>query len=124
MSPSELTQHEHIFFSPANRQQPLHLTGPNGSTHQIERYGGVTINAVHSVVRAVEDGFGIHAGPRWAFYDALQRGTVVELLPNYQQLVMPMHALWSPAVMQPARVRAFIDFIKDAALDVKGLSFQ
>jgi DNA-binding transcriptional LysR family regulator len=124
MSPAELSQHEHVFFSPANRQHPLLLTGPDGSAYQVERHGGVTINAVHSVVRAVEDGFGIHAGPRWAFYDALQKGSVVELLPDYHQPVMPMNALWSPAVMQPARVRAFIDFIRDAALNVKGLVFK
>nr|MDJ0751124.1 LysR family transcriptional regulator [Woeseiaceae bacterium] len=63
----DLAQHDHVFFVPSNRNTPLRLRGPDGAVHEIKRRGRVTVNAIHSIVEAVEAGFGVHAGPRWAF---------------------------------------------------------
>jgi DNA-binding transcriptional LysR family regulator len=120
-TPDALAAHDHIFFFPESRRRPLRLTGPDGRVHKIDRQGGVTVNAIYSVVDAVKQGFGIHAGPRWAFQEALDRGEVVELLPDYAQDAMPMHAVWAPAVFVPARIRAFVDFAAKQVRTVPGL---
>jgi DNA-binding transcriptional LysR family regulator len=120
-APADLTDHDHIFFLSENRHQPLRLTGPDGTRHEIPRRGGVTINAVMSLVDAAKRGFGLHMGPRWALADALDRGEVVEVLPDYRHEPMPMMAVWAPAVFLPARIRAFVDFIADRVRALPGM---
>jgi DNA-binding transcriptional LysR family regulator len=109
------------FLSPANRYQALKLTGLGGAVHKVER-GGVTINAVFSVLQAVMDGFGIHAGPRWAFQEARDRGDGVEILQDHSQLVMPMSALRAPTVLVPARIQACVDFAAVKVRKIGGLT--
>ena len=119
--PEDLAAMDHVFFAPGNRFQPLELKSPDGRTIRIERKGRVTINAVYSVVDAVKAGFGVHAGPRWAFQQAIDDGEVVELFPEFRQPSLPMNAIWSPAVLLPARVRAFVDFLRRSVRQVPGL---
>jgi len=120
-TPDDLTRHDHVFFLPEYKHRPLRLKSADGKVHEIPRHGGVTINAVMSVVEAVRRGFGVHLGPRWAYHDALKAGDVVEILPGYSHEAMPMTALWAPAVFVPARVRAFIDFVAGRIHRVEGL---
>jgi len=121
LTPDELVGHEHVFFLPEHRRRPLRLTDGEGRVYEVSRRGGVTFNAVFSVVEAVRSGFGIHAGPRWAFQDALDSGDVIEVLPDYSQPIMPMCAIWAPAVLVPARVRRFVDFISMEVKYIGGL---
>ncbi len=118
-APGDLEAHRHIFYSAANRQGALELIDTQGRTHKIKRTGRVTINAVYSLVEAVKRGCGIHAGPRWAFQEAIDEGAVVEVLPEYSQCAMTMSAIWAPAVLVPARIRAFVDF---AAVEVRKIA--
>ncbi len=119
--PEDLAAMDHVFFAPGNRLQPLELKAPDGRTVRIERKGRVTINAVYSVVDAVKAGFGVHAGPRWAFQQAIDDGEIVELFPEYRQPSLPMNAIWSPAVLLPARIRGFVDFLRQSVRQVPGL---
>jgi len=122
-APGDLEAHEHIFYSAANRQQALELIDKLGRTHKIMRKGRVTINAVYSLVDAVKRGHGIHAGPRWAFQAAIEEGAVVEVLPGYSQRAMIMSAIWAPAVMVPARIRAFVDFAATEVRKIAGMEY-
>ncbi len=119
--PGDLEQHDHVFFAPSNRTTPLRLRAPDGHVHDIERRGRITVNAIDSVVEAVEAGFGVHAGPRWAFQASIDAGRVVELLPSYGMPSLPMNAVWSPAVLLPARIRRCVDFLRQAVRSVPGL---
>ena len=120
-TPADLEEHDHIFFLPGNRQQSQILRDRDGQAHTVQRTGGITIDAIMAVVGAVKRGFGIHTGPRWAFHDALEKGEVVELLPDYEVEPMPMYIVWAPAVFVPARIRAFIDFVAEKVRHVPGL---
>ncbi|MEM7282156.1 MAG: LysR family transcriptional regulator [Pseudomonadota bacterium] len=120
-TPADLQSHQHVFFSRNNRIQLLELHDSKGATHTVKRQGRVTINAVSSLVDAVKMGCGVHTGPRWAFQDAIDSGDVVELLPGYSQRPMTMSAIWAPAVLLPARIRAFIDFAAAQASQIPGL---
>ncbi len=120
-APADLATLDHVFFVPGNRNQPLKLTGPDGQVHEVARQGRVTVNAINSIVEAVESGFGVHAGPRWAFQASLDAGRVIELLPEFRMPSMPMNAVWSPAVLLPARIRRAVDFLRAAVRTVPGL---
>lgn len=120
-APSDLEHHQHVFYSRGNWDQLLELYDQKGNVHRVKRQGHVTINAVYPLVDAVKLGCGVHTGPRWAFQQAIDQGDVVELLPGYLQRPMTMSAIWAPAVLVPARIRAFIDFAADQALRIPGL---
>lgn len=119
-TPNDLTQHQFVFYTPIARPQ-LKLIDNNDQNHFVQTGGAVTINAINSMVQAVVEGHGMAAGPRWAFQTALNKREVVELLPTYRQDVFPMNAIWSPAVLLPARIRLFIDFIAEQVKQVEGL---
>ncbi len=119
--PGDLAQHDHVFFVPSNRNAPLRLRGPDGTVHEVKRRGRVTVNAIHAIVEAVEAGFGVHAGPRWAFQASIDAGKSVEVLPGYSMPSMPMNAVWSPAVLLPARIRRCVDFLRTSVRSVPGL---
>ena len=121
--PADLEDHAHIFYAASDRRRPLELVDRRGQSHTVERSGKVTINAVYSLVDAVMRGCGIHAGPRWAFQDAMDAGEVVELLSEYRQRAMPMSAIWAPAAIVPARVRAFVDFAASEVRTIPGLEY-
>ncbi|MEM1077816.1 MAG: LysR family transcriptional regulator [Pseudomonadota bacterium] len=119
--PEDLGEHDFVFFSPANRAQPLELTAPDGSVVRVPRRRGVAINAVRSVVTAVQAGQGVHTGPRWAFARQLATGAVVELLPEYQVAGLPLYAVRQASVVVPARISHFIEFLQARVQEVDGL---
>ena len=111
--PADLTDHDHILYLPEHAHRPLCLTDGGGKEHNIQRRAKLTIGAVRSIADAVAAGIGVHAGPRWAFSEMLRNGTVVEVLPDHSQPALPIYAVWPPVAIQPARVRAFVDFAAD-----------
>ncbi|WP_424971140.1 LysR family transcriptional regulator [Dinoroseobacter sp. S76] len=119
--PEDLAAHDFVFFSPANRAQPLELTGPDGAVVRVPRRRGVAINAVRSVVTAVQAGQGVHTGPRWAFAKQLASGAVLELLPEYKAPGLPLYAVRQASVVVPARITHFIDFLQARVQEVDGL---
>ncbi|WP_306144445.1 LysR family transcriptional regulator [Roseibium sp. MMSF_3412] len=123
VDPAELAHHDHVFFSPGNRQQPLELTGPDGTVVHIKRApGGVAINSVRSAVKAVVDGLGIHTGPLWAFSGHIARGDVVPILPDYSQRQLPLYAVRQPSVIVPARISSFVTHVAERVRTVDGLN--
>ncbi len=119
--PSELADHDFIFFAPQNKSQALELIDAEGESVRVKRSGPVTINAVRSAVKAVLGGHGIHSGPLWAFADLIASGRVEIVLPDHRQREFPLFAVRQPSVVVPARVARFIDFIAARVSDVKGL---
>jgi len=119
-TPAALEDHDFVFFSPANRAQPLRLIDADGATHEVRRSRGVAVNAVRSAVKAVLAGQGVHAGPLWAFADLLARGEVAIVLPNYAQKSYPLFALRRPTTITPARIARFIDFLAEKIKTVEG----
>ncbi|MEM8654039.1 MAG: LysR family transcriptional regulator [Pseudomonadota bacterium] len=120
-APADLTQHDHILFLPEHAHRPLRLTDPNGTEHSITRQPKLTIGAVRSIAQAVAAGLGVHAGPHWAFADMLESGEVVELLPDHSQPALPIYAVWAPVAIQPARIRAFVDFAAEEIKQIPSL---
>ncbi len=119
--PDDLKNHEFVFFSPSNRQRHLELLDPDNAPIRVERSGGIAINAVRSAVKAVVAGYGIHTGPLWAFSRHIERGDVVQVLPNYTQKQLPLYAVRQPSTVVPARISSFIDHISERVRTVDSL---
>ncbi|QPH52665.1 LysR family transcriptional regulator [Pontivivens ytuae] len=119
---ADLAHKTQVFFHPEHRLRPLEITDPDGKLHRLPRGPGVSINAIASIVEAVKAGFGLTAGPLWSFHSALEAGEVVQVLPDHTLPVPPLMALWRPAVVQPAVIRAFVTHIAARAREVPGLT--
>ena len=120
-TPAELEEHDHIFFLPEHRHEPIVLTGPDGRVHRVMRRGPITLNAVASIREAVLAGAGVHLGPRWAFRDDIAAGRAIELMPEYRAEPFALQAVWAPSVVLPARIRAFVDHCQTHIADIPGL---
>ncbi|MCQ3830260.1 LysR family transcriptional regulator [Microbulbifer elongatus] len=120
-TPQELEGHDFVFFRERNRKRPLILTDKNGEEYRIQCDGKITVNAVNSIIRAVLAGYGLNMGPRWAYQKYIESGEIIELLPQLDLPSQPLYAIWKPSVVQPAKVKAFVDFVAEKAKDVAGL---
>lgn len=120
-TPEELEGHEFVFFRASNRKKPLTVNDKSGKEYKLNCHGSVTVNAVNSVIQAVRSGCGMNMGPRWAFLKYVESGELVEILPNLRLPSPSMYAIWKPAAVQPARIRAFVNFIAQKAKSVPGL---
>ncbi|QBF30789.1 LysR family transcriptional regulator [Thalassococcus sp. S3] len=120
-TPDDLSDHEFVFFSSRNRTEKLFLQDDSGKTFEVARSGGVAVNAVRSAVKAVQAGQGIHSGPLWAFADLIDNEEVTVVLPSYKQNAAPLYAVRQPAVIVPARISEFVEFIANKAAGVNGL---
>lgn len=119
--PEDLTQHDFVFFSHTNRQQPLELVDADGTSVKVRRSGGIAINAVRPAVKAVAEGQGIHFGPLWAFAPKIASGEIVTVLPEYSHKLFPFYAVRQPSVVVPARISSFIDHVSEKVRSVEGL---
>ncbi|MEM9049071.1 MAG: LysR family transcriptional regulator [Pseudomonadota bacterium] len=119
--PEDLAQHAFVFFSPRHRSEPLVLYDKAGKRYAVERNGRVSVNAVRSAVKAVLADQGVHSGPLWAFARQIDTGAVVELLPAFQQAVLPLYAVRQPSPVVPARISSFISFCARKVKTIDGL---
>ena len=120
-TPEELAQHEFVFFRAKNRKRPLVVHSEDGKEHAIECRGSITVNAVGSIIQAVRGNCGLNMGPRWAFQRHIDSGELVELLPQLKLPSPPIYAIWKPAVVQPARIKVFVDFLDIKVRTIAGL---
>jgi len=108
--PRDLAKHEFVFYTRRQAETPVEFKGP-GSRERVTMTGSFTVNSIVALRALVENGAGLHVGPRWAFKDSLASGRLVDLLPKYHLEAYPLHVLYVPAGFVPAKIRCFIDYV-------------
>jgi len=119
-APQELTDHESVFYLPHRPGAVSVFDGSDGPV-EVPLKGRIAINNISAIVDLVEDGAGIHIGPIWAFYDAIEQGRVVQLLAEFPITAFPLHALYVETSYVPAKIRWFIDEMARRARHIPGL---
>ncbi len=74
--------------------------------------GPLRSNNLSSLLAAVEAGLGVAALPRYVAQPALDRGTVVALLPGWSLPAQEIHAVFPSPRLVPAKVTGFIAWLK------------
>lgn len=77
--------------------------------------GGLAINHFIGLRRAAVRGLGVVRLPRYLLGDELARGTLVELLPDWQLPATPISLVYPGREHLPMRARVFRDFVVDWA---------
>jgi DNA-binding transcriptional LysR family regulator len=91
------------------------LHGDGVESRRIEARPGIamdTTTAVHACVRA---GAGLSVLPDYLVADDLAAGRLVQLLPDWSLPSGGIHVVFPPTRFRPAKVRAFVDILVEAA---------
>lgn len=122
---AELSQHDCLLFRDRDRPfTTLHLQGPQGD-EAIDVAGLMGSNQSDVVQRWAEEGLGITLLSRWDLARALREGTLVQVLPQYQQSA-DVYAAMPTRSSQSAKLQVCLNFLRDkltsgpCALDLDG----
>ena len=113
LTPTELTHHNCLVFNQLEHFASWRFEH-NGKWDSVQVSGNVRSNNSEAVRQMVLNGLGVSLSPLWLFRQDLIDGRVVELLKSYSPVALPIHTVTPPDRRQSARVRAFIDYLRDA----------
>jgi DNA-binding transcriptional LysR family regulator len=80
----------------------------NGVAVAVAVNGSIAINDVRAMRAAVLNGMGIARGPHWHVSDLVESGEVELLLEQFEPLPLPIHAVFPPSPLRPAKTRMFL----------------
>jgi DNA-binding transcriptional LysR family regulator len=116
MSADELGRHTAVMFRvPSHgRDRPWQLR-VNGRNATLSPPSHVRVDDGDAVAAAAVLGLGVAQLPHYIVAEALERGDLVEILPQTRPAPMPIAAVMPSARMVPARVRALLDLLERSA---------
>ena len=114
-TPAELAGHDCIQVRNSLTGQPLveweYRQGRR--TETIKTTGRLMVTEVGTLLGACLAGVGIARIKAIGVRDLLEKGRLVELLPDWSGQVFPLYALYPSGHLPAAKVRAFIDFVSE-----------
>lgn len=116
-SVAELAQHNCLLFSYADENAEWRLIAkedPAGPPSSVTVAGNYKVNNSEALYQATIQGLGIAKLPTFIASDAIKKGDLIELLPRYLAPPKTFYAIYPVRKYLPAKVRVFIDFLRDA----------
>ncbi|MDX5629961.1 MULTISPECIES: LysR family transcriptional regulator [unclassified Brenneria] len=110
--PADLLEHECLGFTYwASRPTGNWVFAKEGKTEHVNIHSRLQINDSKAMLSAALEGFGIVLGAEVLLNEALARGDLLRVLPDYETPSRPMHLLFHGDRHLSPRLRAFVDFI-------------
>ena len=111
-TPDELSGHEWIIFTLL--PTPSHCTfTKNGKKETVQVKGRIKVNNGNAVRTLLLEGAGIFSLPDFLIKEDFEAGRLVHLLPDYDISDVGIYAVYQDQRLQPAKIRAFIDFLAE-----------
>lgn len=110
-TPEELVKHNCLMRGDVRAWR---LRGPDGKLRDYKATGNFASDSAEAITEAARAGLGIARKCKWEITEELESGTLIQILEEYT--VMPewsVFAVRSPSRHLPARVRAFIEFLRE-----------
>lgn len=105
----ELKQHDLLISAPLSTWSMRHRQ--SGESVSWQPQGKFCVNGVYLALQAALAGLGILFCPESLCHNPLQRGDLIQLLPEWQTSSREIYAVWSQQQYVPARVRALIEHL-------------
>jgi DNA-binding transcriptional LysR family regulator len=112
--PSELAQHATISYSYWASRDEWTFTAPDGYTVSVRTHARLHANNGDTCRAAALEHLGVILQPDFLIADDLRRGTLVELMPDFQVLTLGIHAVYPSRKHLPIRTRRLVDFLVEA----------
>jgi DNA-binding transcriptional LysR family regulator len=114
--PSDLASHRAVSYTYWASRDVWEFTGPDGPV-SVNVKACIHTNNGDTCRLAALDHQGIILQPTFIVGDDLDRGTLVELMPQYRSVELGIHAVYPTRKFLPLKVRRLIDFLADAFRD-------
>lgn len=110
-TPMDLTQHQCIRMSVSQTQTHWTVIDDQGISQDVPIGGQLICHDVISLVTAMKSGLGIGLIPRASLMLALEKGELLEVLPDCHIEANPLYALIPSGRNQLPRIKVFVDWL-------------
>lgn len=117
LSPDDLSDHVWVCYSPTSSRLLLNKKDHKGKSkhlYTIEMKGPVSTNNASARTAFVESGEGIGKVPYYDAHEKLQRGTLEQILPEYEVAAIELYGVFSPGATSSKKVRLALDYLKNS----------
>ena len=87
----------------------------NGESHRVGFKPRLSTDSLYALRSAALLGMGVGAGSSWVMADDLAAGRLVHLLPEWHASPLPMYLVYAHARFYPARLRRFLELVREGA---------
>ncbi|WP_215755146.1 LysR family transcriptional regulator [Acetobacter sp. P5B1] len=114
-SPEDLGGHQMIGFVSSRTGQSLPLEFTRGDeVIEVSLPARLLVGGVDTYAEAARQGFGLVQVPRYGFVEDLDRGTLIEVLPDFPPTPTPLSVLYPSNRQLSPRVRVFVDWLVES----------
>ena len=108
-TPEALRDHR-IAFSTSVAEVPKWSFVADGKRRSVRVSPVLSVNGLEVAIEAALAGWGVTRALSYQVADALAAGSLVEILPDFEDRVIPIHLLHAEGRGAAAKIRSFIDF--------------
>ncbi|MDX2504929.1 MAG: LysR family transcriptional regulator [Gammaproteobacteria bacterium] len=112
-NPEELKQHNCIVFSLLTTGNEWHYYDEAGELRKVRVKGRIRTTSPDAMREATVNGFGISVAPTWLVQDAVDDGSLKQILTGYTPTSMELNVLYPERHFVPLKVRAFIKHMRE-----------
>lgn len=110
---ADLKAHACIVYNLLSTRNEWHFHGPRGK-EAVRVSGRFSADSPDAVRASILAGQGIAVTPAWLMNDCIEDGKVIPVLQDYTPTPMQIHALYPERRFVSAKVRTFIDHLREA----------
>ncbi|MDD2048460.1 LysR family transcriptional regulator [Pseudomonas putida] len=108
----DLDQHDHVMYGRADGSiSPWLFAGPERQIERRAMNGRIVLGSGEAQVQAVKGGYGIAQLATWMISEELQRGELVEILPQLSTAGLPISLVWPRSRQLLPKVDALSKFL-------------
>lgn len=110
--PQDLDGHWLVGYAPAGDARTASFNYVEGETvRTVQARQRMVVNTTESYTAACLAGLGLIQVPRYSVEDHLAAGTLVEVMPLFQDRPMPVHVIYPHRRHRPVRVQVVVDWL-------------
>ena len=111
--PDDLARHRCVLRSTSDGESQAWRFQIGGRVRTVRVHGGFRTNDTAATHAAACRGLGLGYGPFWQIRDLLDRNAVELVLEDFEAPRIPIHAVFPPSGMAPAKTRLFADLLAE-----------
>ena len=108
--PADLVHHECLRFTHWSPREVWYFDGPQGR-EEVEIQGALSANVGQALKEAALHGTGIILQPEALVAADLKAGRLMQILPSYVALALPVHLLTAPGRLRTQKLQSFVDYV-------------
>jgi DNA-binding transcriptional LysR family regulator len=110
-TPEDLAQHQCLHYTNISHREGWTLYDQAGAAHTVQIRGQLCANNGELLKQAAIAGLGIVLLPDFELSDALEKGKLVRILPDYSAQTVSVYAVYPSRQFLPEKTRTLVEFL-------------